>query len=505
MKINQLKAGVILSYVSQTLTILIGLIYTPVMLKILGQGEYGLYQLSASVISYLGLLSFGFGSSYIRYWSKYKTSNDEDGIASLNGMFMIVFAIIGLLCIVFGSILIANIQYIFKDSLTAQEIHKARILMGFMVFNLAVSFLGNVYISNITANERYLFQRIVAILQSIVNPLLAIPILLLGYKSVGIVIVQTLVTLAGFLTNAVYCKKSRRIKFDFRHINASVLREIFIFSFWIFVNLIIDQINWNVDKLILGIFHNTATVAVYSVAAQINMLYLNFSMSISAVFIPKINKIAVSSENDSLLTELFIRVGRIQFIVLALILSGLIIFGQYFISIWAGNGYGDAYAIMLLLTIPITISAIQNLGIEIQRAKNMHKLRSIIYLIMAVINIIMTIPLAKYYGGIGAAVGTAFSYIVGNGLIMNIFYHKKIGLNILQFWKQILKFIPSLILPIAAGVVIHNYIHISSVEMFVLLIAVYTVIYAISMWLFGMNESEKMLIIKPARSLLGRG
>ena len=72
MKTNQLKIGVMLSYVSIIAQNIISIVYTPVMLRLLGQSEYGLYQLVYSVVSYLGLLSFGFGSAYVRFYSRYK-------------------------------------------------------------------------------------------------------------------------------------------------------------------------------------------------------------------------------------------------------------------------------------------------------------------------------------------------------------------------------------------------------------------------------------------------
>ena len=60
-KNNELKAGVLLSYVNLAIGMIIPLIYTPIMLRLLGQAEYGLYSLSNSVISYLSLLTFGIG------------------------------------------------------------------------------------------------------------------------------------------------------------------------------------------------------------------------------------------------------------------------------------------------------------------------------------------------------------------------------------------------------------------------------------------------------------
>lgn len=91
MHINQRKAGVILSYAGEIVKILVNLVYTPIMLRLLGQSEYGLYQLVYSVVSYLSLLSLGFGSSYLRFYSRYKAQNDEDGVAKLNGMFILIF------------------------------------------------------------------------------------------------------------------------------------------------------------------------------------------------------------------------------------------------------------------------------------------------------------------------------------------------------------------------------------------------------------------------------
>lgn len=66
MPVNQLKAGVVLNYVSIVLNMVIGLIYTPFMLRKLGQSEYGLYSLAASIIAYLTVLDLGFGNAIVR-------------------------------------------------------------------------------------------------------------------------------------------------------------------------------------------------------------------------------------------------------------------------------------------------------------------------------------------------------------------------------------------------------------------------------------------------------
>ena len=59
MKVNQIRAGAVLSYVSMALSTIISLVYTPIMLERLGDSEFGVYQAVLPIISYLNLLSFG--------------------------------------------------------------------------------------------------------------------------------------------------------------------------------------------------------------------------------------------------------------------------------------------------------------------------------------------------------------------------------------------------------------------------------------------------------------
>lgn len=502
MKINQRKAGVILSYLGEIVKILVNLAYTPIMLRLLGQSEYGLYQLVYSVVSYLSLLSLGFGSSYLRFYSRYRAEKDEDGVAKLNGMFMTIFCVISLICIFCGAIMIKNIRTIFGTGLTDAEYSTAKVLMGLLIINLAITFPNSVFNCSITAHEKFLFQKLLILLQNLFSPFLTLPLLILGYGSIGMVSVTTFLTFALFLTNAFYCFKKLRIHFCFHGFKIGLLKEMWFFTFFIFLNQIIDQINWSVDKFLLGRLAGTTAVAVYGVGGQINTMYQSFSTSISNVFVPKVNRIVAETNDNNELTKLFTKVGRIQFMVIVLILSGFLFFGRPFVSIWAGDGYDASYSVALLLIVPVTIPLIQNLGIEIQRAKNMHKARSVIYMMIAIANVFISIPLIKIMGPAGAALGTAISLIVGNIFFMNWYYQKRIGLDMIYFWKQILSFIPALIAPCIVGVLLMKCANITGLVKLGLYAVVYATVYALSMYFLGMNNDEKTLIMGPIKKII---
>lgn len=501
---SQRKAGVILSYLSQAIQILSGLIYTPIMLRILGQSEYGLYQLVYSVVSYLSLLSFGFTASYMRFYSRAKAKDDENEVSRLNGMFMVIFLVIAGVCILCGSVMIKNIQFIFADGLTANEYGTARILMALMVFNLALTFPNSVFDAFTSAHECFLFQKLLVVSQNLLNPFLALPLLLLGYGSIGMVCVTTFLTVAKLSINVWYSLKKLHIHFCFKAFDFKLLKEMWVFTFFIFLNQIIDQVNWSVDKFLLGRFAGTTAVAIYGLGGQINTMYLQFSTSISNVFVPKVNKIVATSDDNDELTRLFTKIGRIQFMILSLIFTGYIFFGKQFMIFWGGTGYENSYYVALWLILPVTVPLIQNLGIEIQRAKNMHKTRSIVYFLIAICNVGISIPLIKVFGPVGAAIGTAISMIAGNIIFMNWYYHARIGMNMFYFWKEVTRFMPVLIAPCAVGVTIMKFANITGIIKLGVLAVIYTVVFGISMYFLGMNAEEKQLVMGPIKKILRR-
>lgn len=493
MAINQKKAGVALSYASELIKILTTLIYTPIMLRLLGQSEYGLYQLVYSVVSYLGLLNLGFTASYVRYYSRFNENGKQSEIAKLNGMFMTFFLVISGIALLCGFVMVANIKSIFQTGLTESEYATARVLMLLMIVNLAITFPNSVFTCITSAHERFFFQRLLLVLQNILNPFLTLPLLIKGFGSIGMVVISTIITMAQLTANIWFVCFKLKEKFIFKEFNTALLEDIWNFTFFIFLNQIIDQINWSVDRFLLGRMIGTTTVAIYGLGAQINTMYVQLSSSISSVFVPKVNRIVAKDDNSQRLSLLFTSIGRLQFMVLSLVLTGFIILGRPFIQMWGGKDYTGSYYVALFLIIPVTVPLIQNIGIEIQRAKNKHRVRSVVYFCIAICNILLSIPLIKKYGAVGASAGTAISLTLGNILFMNWYYMKYIKIDIISFWKSIGSFFPAFIVPLIIGIGIMKLVKITDVMQLVIWIIVYTVVYSISMWLVGMNDDERKL------------
>lgn len=504
MKISQRKIGAILSYIVIILNMVIGIAYTPFLTRKLGQAEYGLYSIINSIMSYLTVMDMGFGNAIIIYTARYINQNDKDKENKLHGMFFVIYCIIGIVASIVGLTLYFNVNNLFGNSMTDSELSKAKVMMIILTFNLAITFPFSIFGNILTAYEEFIINKIIKIIQIILQPLIMVPLLLLGYKAIAMVSVLTCVNIFCLLLNTVVCLKKLDIKLKFKGFDFSVLKEIFKYSFYIFLNQIIDKINWSLDQFILGAICGTVVTSVYAVAGQLNNMYMNFSTAISGVMLPKVTKMEDNKATDKDFTDIFIKTGRIQYILLALIITGFVLFGRAFINVWVGASYMDAYLIACVLMIPITVPLIQNIGLSILQAKNLYKYRTIIFFGIAILNVCISIPLAKKYQGIGAAIGTAFSLILGQGIILNVYYHKKVGLNMIKFWKNILFMTIPVAITFFIGVILNRVIINNSFVCLSFKIFIYTIIYSIFMWLIAMNKYEKEMIIKPIKTILNK-
>lgn len=491
MKINQLRLGVIISYFTLIIGNIIPLVYTPIMLKILGANEYGLYSLATSVVGYMTLLNLGLGSAIIKYITKYISENNKFEEERIIGLFLKIYSILAIIVFILGTILTINSNAIFNKSLNIEEILKIKSLIFLMTINMAISFPLSVYSSIIIAHQKYIFSKALGLIATIIAPVINLVLLFCNNGSVGLVISSIFVNILMGISNIIYCHKILNIKPRFKNSEYKILKEIFNFSIYIFIAEIVNMLYWATDKFILGMYAGTVAVSVYTVGANFNTYLTSFSTAISGVIFPKINIMVSENATDKQLTDLFIKIGRVQYIVLVFIMSGFIVFGKEFIVLWVGKEYIDAYIIGLLTMIPVLIPLIQNVGISILQAKNMHKFRSLIFFIIAILNLILSLILVKSMGVIGCAIATCIAYIIGPVIIMNWYYYKKVNIDISLFWKNILNMTVPIFIMATVFKLLMSKSTVNSWVSFFGFVIIYSIIFILVVRKFVMNEYEK--------------
>ena len=501
------KLGAILHYVTIICSFAVAIVYTPVMLsKLSGTHEYPVYSFASSVVAYLPLLALGLTSSYLRFYSISKNDGDSE-IHSLNGLYLIVFSVIAAVVMIVGSVLAVHSQLFFNmAAFTSEDVDLAKRIIFILTISTAISFPASLFSSFVSSQEKFIFQRLLSLFTSVSTPLVSIIVLFLGGKALAVSIVHLIINVLSYIYLILYCFINLKMRISFRNMRFGKLKGFFVFSIFVAMNTIVDQLNLQTDKIVLTKLTNDYAVSVYSVGSTINSYFMTIGGGLVAVFAPRVNIIANSAsltqeEKDAQTNALFRKVGRMQFILLGVILLGFLFFGRFFVSKWS-PGYDDAYYVCLLLMVPMFFYQIQTLSIEMRRARNKHKLITFIYIGTAVLNIIITIPLIRWAGAIGAALGTTISLALNT--VLSFLYDKKfINISIWGFWKEIIRLSFGTIPPVLLGCC--TFLFPLEWWSFVAFGVVFVLVYFLSMYFIGFNDYERSLVNKmlPFRFSIG--
>ena len=491
---SQRKTGALLGYANIVVKNLVNLVYTPMLLVFVGQADYGVYQTANSFVFSLTLLTFGFSEAYVRFYTQKRTRGDEEDIRALNGMYLILYVVVCCVALGLGLVFAANVGTFFSESFTPEQVGLAGKLMAIMACNVSLTLFSTVFDAYIVAHEQFRYQQTRQMFTSLVTPGVAFVLLNLGLRAVGVGLAQLFVTVVLLALNVrfAYCRLGMR--FSFRRFDAALFRAIAAFSAWIFINQLCELVNQSVPNMLLGALTSATVVAVFAVSIQIRNVFVSLSTVMSNVFVPKINRIVAESDDNAELTRLMTRVGRYQMFLFCWVYCGFVLLGRFFVSRWAGEGFLDAYYLICAMTLPLGVPLCQNTGVEIQRAKNRHKARSVVYLLMALLNVAFTWAASPRLGYWAPAIAYVSSISLGNGLFMNWYYHARIGLDMGYFWRRNLP-----VAIVSAGVLAAcmGFVHLAPVSNWLLFLvwgAIYTALFALAMWYLVLDGDERSSI-----------
>ncbi|MGL4785502.1 MAG: oligosaccharide flippase family protein, partial [Cetobacterium sp.] len=372
---------------------------------------------------------------------------------------------------------------------TLVELEKTKAVFIILALNVIISFPMGIFSTNITSREKFIYQRGVKLITIILNPIVGAILMINGFGLIAVTVSTVCFAILSYFFDMIYAFKLG-MKIKFSKFNNDILKEIFVYSFFIFLNVLIDQIYWGTDRVIIGKYVGVQGIAIYSVGAIFNTLYMGFASAVSGVLFPRINRLIVEEKHQEV-DDMFLKIGRLQYILLGLISSGFILFGKDFITLWVGKEYIEAYNIALWIMIPLTVPLIQSTGVSIMQAKNMHQFRSIVYFIIAILNLVLSIIFVKKVGAIGCAIATGISFILGQIIVMNIYYKVSVGLDIVKFWKNIIKMSIPIGIVMIFGYILNYYLIEINYLNFLIKIGLYATSYGILLWFIGLNDYEK--------------
>ena len=486
--------GVALSYVNTVLNMVTGFFLSSFFVKMLGDTEYGLYQMVTSFVSYLVLLEFGTGTAMTRNISKCRAQNADKqeiqkNISTIWTISLLLAIIIAVASIVFYS-QIGNIY----NKLTFDQVSYAQKILLLEVVYLIVSFLSSTLNGVVLGFEQYKLGPIISIVRLISRAALMVGIILIYRYAIAIVIVDVLVSITTATYLFVFCIRRLRLTFTTRYFDRQVFKEILPLCMAMFIQTLVNQANSSVDQFVIGIKMTPEHVSYYSIGL---FFYNAFSLLTTVpitMYGPQIVKDIIQKVNEDTLMDHMIRPSRFITLIGTTALCGFFVAGRQFINLCYGENYKIVWFVALIIMVPMMINMSNGILINVLDALNKRMARSYVLMFTTIANIILTVVWIDIWGIIGASIATAVCTLVGQITMMNVYYSKKLNIKIMYLYYRTFKgiLIPQLIAT-AIAFILGNTLRSNFISL-IISGCIYITIFSFLFLKFGMQESEREIV-----------
>lgn len=488
---KQIRLGAMLSYFSIAVNMLCGILYTPWMIRMIGQSDYGLYTLATSIIS-LVTVDFGMGMAVSRFLSKFRAEGKQE---DADNFLAIVYKLYGLITLV---LLIALcIMYHYVDiicaSLTPEELNKFKVVFVIVAAATVLCFPFTTTDGILTSYEKFIQGKLCDVFNRVTTVLLVVIVLLTGHGLFALVATNMALNVVTVGLKLLVLKTTTPIKVNWKFFSKDMLGMVLGFSVWITVTSLAQRLVINITPTILGAVSGSAAIAIFAVARNLEAFAYLITSAVRGMFMPKVSRILAKNggESNNDVLPLMIKVGRFQTYIIGLIIVGFISVGKEFIHFWVGDTYYLAYYCFIFLVTMAIIEYPQQIADTTLVATNNVKIRSFIAVGAGAGNVILSLCLSKLWGALGASC-SIFIVAVCRVIANNIAYHRILHINLKKFFKECyLNILPSLAITLAVGVLANYMIPQKNIVFLGVKMVTVVIVYAISAWFISFNEFEK--------------
>ncbi len=498
---KQIKGAAIISYLTIAFNILSGLIYTPWMLRHIGQSDYGLYSTATAFISYF-TIDFGLSSVITRFVSKYRAEKNEEAVERLLGVVYKLYLALDVVILISLGVVYCFLQQLFGN-FTPDEMEKFRVIYlvvgGFTLISFPCTTLSGLLLSH----ERFFALKGTDFLSKFLVVLCMIVALTNGHGLYALVFVNIGVHLAIYIFRILYLKKSVHLRIAWKYFDANLLKDIFSFSIWVMVLTFAERFIFNIEPTIVGALSGTVQTAIFSAGNTIEGYVWTLANAMNSLFLPKVSRMVTHDGEDRTQINAFLkRIGRIQIIIIGAVLFIFASMGYEFVRLWLGSDYQQAYFIALLMIAPSFVIRTRDIAQSVAWAENKVKLLAGLQVLCAVVNVILSVVLVPRIGALGAGVSIFVGMVVAQIVGMHFLCTRVLHLDMWGFYKNCqLKMIVPGVICMAAGFALQYYLPSPNLMHFILKACVAGAIYVVVVWFLYMNADEKELFTGAFRKI----
>lgn len=480
----------------------ISFIMAPVIVHALGNYDYGLWELVASLVGYMGILDMGMRPAVTRYVAKYHAVNDRKALDALFNTAVIFSAAIGVLA---STILVA--WAIFNpERLAEHNTDASRYVFFLLIIGLQLLFQFPGYIAECfhMGQQRHYLKNNILIINTLVGNTVLYYLLTHGFGlltlALGNCIGFTLKYLIYFAL--LFSKRYGGFRLKRHSFSSSMMKTLISFGGKSFVMGTAGTLAGGVAKVVIGLFLGPAALPFYTIPARLVTYISDFNTNVSNVFMPMFSHLQSRGEEEQL-KELYMVATKYIVAATCPLAIGVSLLGSHFIHRWIGPEYADGCNyILYFLAAGTMLYLINPLFSRLLTGTGQVGVLAIIRSVGTLLLFVNALLFVRPYGN----EGVAFAYLATYLLIAPYeFWYaaKKLNLKISQFLWRV--YAP-LVLPNAALFLFVAFmvdkLQPYTYPMIGLVVLTSMPVYLISFVLFSMSGEEKNYLHQQIKSRL---
>ena len=476
----QIKAGAIMSYVGIIVNMIAGMIYTPWIIRNIGQSGYGLFTLASSLIS-IFMVDFGISAAVSKFLAQYIIKGENEKIGNFLGIVYKLYLILDILILAIFSAVYFNVEAIYAN-LSADEISTFKVIFIITATYNLIAFPFVTLSGILTAYEKFFQLKLCNIINKIGTVICTIIALLLGGGLFSLVFINVFWNLITIGIKLYIVLKDTSAEVNFSYWNKNELKDLFSFSVWATVISIMSRLVFNIMPSILAAVSGAQAAALFGIASTLEGYVFTFSDAVNGMFLPKTVRASYSKDREKNLL-------------------GFGVAGTEFINLWLGEGYMGVYICTMLMILPDIIYCPQQIGRTTLIAENKINFQAYIYVFVSIVNIAIALLLCPKLGVLGAGIAIGIAYTI-RLVLMTLVFDKVLKLNMKKFFYEChFKLLIPLVGTTIMGILLFLFISPKGWICFFCKCGIVVIIYAVLMWFMAWNKDEKQLVLGTLKSL----
>jgi O-antigen/teichoic acid export membrane protein len=429
-------------YLHSATSLVVALVTTPILVHHLGVTEFGIWVLAGSVLLYLELFEFGFGTATVAYVARFAATGDHERVkrAIATSMWMLTGpgVAVAVAAVAFAALLPSVVD------LPADLVTPARVLLLLLALDLAVSMPGDTFGGTLAAFQRYdlLNFTLAAVLAA--QAIAWIIVIVAGGGLVALGVVTVLLSLAGQLTRFLLARRLvPALSLSPRMVDRSLARPYAGLSFWFALSSIAETVVRRVDAVVVGVVVSVPAVGVYAVGQKLSQLAQRFIAPATLTFFPYAAELAARGNSGGLRRSLMHSV-RISLFVAGPVGLGTAVLAGPALEAWVGEGFGQARLVVVYLATATAVAAMGAAAVVVVNGMGLPRVPALIYTCEAVLNLALSIVLGRETGLKGVALATLIASAATTFTAMLPYACRLVGVSYARLlWEALWDHVPA--------------------------------------------------------------